>query len=324
MKSPLQPAPWKSFGSIASVFAWISIVALGAGIEFTKDDGNLIFTFETEAGSLYRIESSLDLEAWQPIRTIEGDGTSMTYAEPLGVGSGTKFFRAVSLDGGTALTGDYLAVEGGDVLIHPIDHASFVLQWNGLTICNDPVGGAAAFAGIPPADLILIGHRHGDHFSASTIDSIRGGSARIVAPQDVFSRLSPQLQAITTVLGNGETIVIAGLTVEAVPAYNANHAEGRDNGYILTIGSRRIYMSGDTADIPEMRALQDIDVAFLSMNVPFTMSVDQAASATREFKPKVIYPYHYRNQDGSLADLDRFRELVGDDVGVEVRVRDWY
>jgi L-ascorbate metabolism protein UlaG (beta-lactamase superfamily) len=310
--------------SALAVLVWFGFAEHGWGIGFTAAEGELVFRFETADGMLYRIESSHDLESWHPIRTIEGDGTTMDYSEPIDSKVGQKFFRVASLTAGTALTGDFLVTNSGDVLIHPIDHASFVMQWEGLTIYNDPVGGAAAFTDIPPADLILVGHRHGDHFSASTINAIRKDNVRIIAPQDVFNRMSATLQSRTTVLGNGESTTVLGLTVDAVPSYNANHPVGRDNGYIVTIGDRRIYMSGDTGDVAEMRALQDIDVAFLCMNIPFTMSIDHAASATRDFKPRVIYPYHYRNQDGSFADLERFRQLVGDEVGVEVRLRDWY
>jgi L-ascorbate metabolism protein UlaG (beta-lactamase superfamily) len=238
--------------------------------------------------------------------------------------SGTRrYYRATALEG-AVLTGDHILTNTGDVTIHPVDHASFVMQWDGKTIYNDPVGGGEAYAGLPPADLILIGHSHGDHYSSSTLGAIAGKSTVIIAPQDVFTRLSSSLKKKTTVLANGESTALLGLTVDAVPAYNANHPQGRDNGYILTVDGKRIYMSGDTGDIAEMRALQNIDVAFIAMNIPYTMSVDQAASAVREFKPGVVYPYHYRNQNGSFADFDRLKELVGKEFPVEIRLRDWY
>ncbi len=114
------------------------------------------------------------------------------------------------------------------------------------------------------------------------------------------------------------------LSVEAVPAYNANHPEGVGNGYVLTIGGRRIYFSGDTGDIPEMRALPDIDVAYVCMNVPFTMTVAQASSAVRAFRPAVVYPYHFRNQDNTRANTNLFKTQIGTDLGIEVRLRTWY
>ena len=109
-----------------------------------------------------------------------------------------------------------------------------------------------------------------------------------------------------------------------MPAYNSNHPLGTGNGYVLTIGGKRIYMSGDTGDITEMRLLPNIDVAFVCMNVPFTMNITNAASAVRDFRPKVIYPYHYKNQDGTFADLNEFKRRVAQDLGIEVRLRKWY
>ena len=118
---------------------------------------------------------------------------------------------------------------------------------------------------------------------------------------------------------------MAGVKIEAIAAYNLAaerqryHPKGRGNGYVLTLGDKRVYVSGDTEDVPEMRALKDIDVAFLCMNLPFTMTVEQAAGAVRAFRPKVVYPYHCRG-----SDLEKFRQLVGTEPGVEVRLRDWY
>jgi L-ascorbate metabolism protein UlaG (beta-lactamase superfamily) len=191
-------------------------------------------------------------------------------------------------------------------------------------IYNDPVGGATPYAGLPKADLILVSHSHGDHFDSATLNTVRGPSAVIIAPQAVFNSLSTTLKALTTVLTNGASANVIGLTIEAVPAYNANHPKGAGNGYVLTLGGKRIYMSGDTGNIAEMRALQDIDVAFVCMNLPFTMSVNDAATAVRAFRPKVVYPYHFRNQDGSQSSLTTFKRLVGADLGIEVRVRKWY
>jgi L-ascorbate metabolism protein UlaG (beta-lactamase superfamily) len=160
---------------------------------------------------------------------------------------------------------------------------------------------------------------------AATLTSISGAKASIVAPKAVTDKLPETLRAKTTTLANGETKALLGVKIEAVPMYNTTperlnfHNKGRGNGYVLTLGDKRVYISGDTEDIPEMRALKDIDVAFVCMNLPYTMTVDQAASAVRQFKPKIVYPYHYRG-----SDLEKFKKLVGDDVGVDVRLRDWY
>jgi L-ascorbate metabolism protein UlaG (beta-lactamase superfamily) len=136
--------------------------------------------------------------------------------------------------------------------------------------------------------------------------------------------MTTTLKGLTTIMTNGASTSAMGVTIDAIPAYNANHPLGTGNGYILTIGDKRIYMSGDTGNIAEMRALTNIDVAFVCMNVPFTMSVDQAVIAVRAFQPKVIYPYHFRNQDGTFANLDTFKQMVGHDLGIEVRARTWY
>jgi L-ascorbate metabolism protein UlaG (beta-lactamase superfamily) len=223
------------------------------------------------------------------------------------------------------LTGDRIQTTKGDLVIHPINHATLALGWNGQTIYVDPVGGAERFADLPKPDLILITHVHGDHLNAETLQAVAGDKTTIVAPSAVMKQLPPTLQAEAKTLDQGKRTSLLGLDIEAVPAYNLApdrqkfHAKGRGVGYLLTLGGKRVYLSGDTEDIPEMRALKDIDVAFLSMNLPYTMTVEQAASAVREFKPKIVYPYHSRG-----SDLEKFKKLVGDDAGVEVRLRDWY
>jgi L-ascorbate metabolism protein UlaG (beta-lactamase superfamily) len=145
-----------------------------------------------------------------------------------------------------------------------------------------------------------------------------------VANQDVYNSFTTTLRNSTIVLRNGDTTNLFGVHIEAVPAYNGNHPQGSDNGYVVTIGGKRFYMSGDTGDIPETRALQNIDVAFLSMNEPFTMTVQQAAAVTRAFAPKIIYPYHFRNQNGTFANFTTFKSLVGTDLQIDVRIRKWY
>jgi L-ascorbate metabolism protein UlaG (beta-lactamase superfamily) len=223
------------------------------------------------------------------------------------------------------LTGDRVATKENDMTIHPINHATLALGWKNLTIYVDPVGGAARFAELPRPDLILLTDIHGDHLSADTLKAVAGDKTALVAPAAVAEQLPAELHPLTTVLANGQTQSLLGITIEAIPMYNLTadrakyHTKGRGNGYVLTLGDKRVYLSGDTEDIPEMRALKNIDVAFLCMNLPYTMTVEQAASAVREFRPKIVYPYHYRG-----SDLEKFKQLVGDDVGVEVRLRDWY
>jgi L-ascorbate metabolism protein UlaG (beta-lactamase superfamily) len=191
-------------------------------------------------------------------------------------------------------------------------------------IYNDPVAAAGPYTSFPKADLILVSHTHTDHFSTSTINDVRGSNVVIIAPRAATNGMSSTLLSQTITLTNGQSIDVLGLHIDAVPAYNGFHPQGTGNGYVVTIGGKRFYMSGDTGDIPEMRGLSNIDVAFVCMNVPFTMPVTSAVSVVRAFAPGVIYPYHYRNQDGTLANLSDFKLRVGQDLGIEVRLRKWY
>jgi len=213
----------------------------------------------------------------------------------------------------------------GEIVIHPINHATFVIGWKDKIIYVDPVGGAKKFEGLPRPNLILITDIHGDHQDNETLKAVTQSTTKIVAPGAVAEKLDSDLRAKTTVLANGQTQTFLDIKVEAIPMYNLTadrlkfHSKGRGNGYLLTIGDKRFYISGDTEDIPEMRNLKNIDVAFVCMNLPYTMTVEQAADAVRAFKPKVVYPYHYRG-----SDLEKFKSLVGSDLGIDVRIRDWY
>lgn len=223
------------------------------------------------------------------------------------------------------ISGDAVPTSQGELIIHPLNHATFVMQWGGKLLYVDPVGGAARFEGLPAPRVIFITDIHGDHLNADTLKAVVQPDTVIVAPQAVKDMLPAELQSATQVLANGATTTVEGIGVEAIPMYNLTadrlqyHTKGRGNGYVLTMGGKRIYIAGDTEDIPEMRQLRDIDVAFIPMNLPFTMTVAQAADAVREFKPKIVYPYHFRG-----SDMDEFTRLVGTDAGVEVRVRAWY
>jgi L-ascorbate metabolism protein UlaG (beta-lactamase superfamily) len=208
------------------------------------------------------------------------------------------------------------------------------MQWNGKTIYVDPVGGIKPFADLPKPDLMLVTHIHFDHFDPATLAALipAGGQPVIVAPKTVVEKLPETLRGKTRVkvLANGEKTEVAGVAIEAVPAYNATpgkerfHPKGRDNGYVLTMGGTRVYIAGDTEDTAEMRALKGIDIAFLPMNLPYTMSVPKAADAIRQFRPRIIYPYHYRSGDGTKANLEELKRLVGEKSGMEIRSRDWY
>jgi len=232
------------------------------------------------------------------------------------------------------LSGDQIATDNGVLVIRPLHHATFIVQWNGKTVYVDPVGGTKLFADLPKPDLVLVTHIHGDHFDPATLEAVipAAGQATIIAPATVAEKIPETLRGKTRVkvLANGEKTEVVGIAVEAVPAYNTTagkerfHPKGRDNGYVLTMGGKKVYIAGDTEDTAEMRALKGIDIAFLPMNLPYTMSVPKAADAIRQFRPKIVYPYHYRSGDGTKADMQELKRLVGEQSGVEIRTRDWY
>lgn len=202
----------------------------------------------------------------------------------------------------------------------PIHHATFVIETPDAVIYVDPVGDLKLFENLPSPNIIIVTHTHGDHYSKDDIKSLQTKETTIIVPQSVYDDLGEG-----HVLNNGESTTIKNIKIEAIPAYNLTkdrlkyHPKGRDNGYVVTVEGKRIYISGDTEDIPEMRELKDIDYAFVCMNLPYTMTVEQAASAVIEFKPEVVYPYHYRN-----SDVEKFKELVSADKNIEVRLVDWY
>jgi len=222
---------------------------------------------------------------------------------------------------------DHEKVKGGELTIQPITHATFFLGYQGKNIYIDPTGGADAFKGLDAPSLILVTDIHGDHLDPKTIDAINTKNAVMVVPQAVADKLPAETNKDKVViLKNGDKTEQQGISIEAVPMYNlpeatdAFHTKGRGNGYVLTIGGKRIYISGDTEDIPEMRALKNIDIAFVCMNLPYTMDVNQAAQGVLAFKPKVVYPYHYRGQD-----VNTFKSLVNTgDKNIDVRLKDWY
>lgn len=221
------------------------------------------------------------------------------------------------------------APEPAAFAVMPITHATAVLTQGDAVIYLDPTGGAEAFAGKPAADIVLVTDVHGDHLSTTTLAAVTG-DAMLIVPQAVRDLLPAYLASRATVLANGETIEEKGFRVTGVPMYNlpetaeSRHARGRGNGYLIERDGQRAYVAGDTAGTPEMKALEGIDLALVPMNLPFTMSVDEAAEAVLAFKPRVVYPFHYRGQDG-LADVGRFKELVNaGDSAIQVVLADWY
>ena len=210
--------------------------------------------------------------------------------------------------------------KAGALKITIIQHASLMIEAGGQVFYIDPSQGN--YDGLPPADLILITDIHGDHMTPAVIGKVKKPGTTIIAPEAVAKIVTD-----ATVIRNGETKTIGSWTIEAVPMYNLKrgpsegklfHDKGRGNGYIMTYGGVRFYIAGDTEGTPEMRALKNIDVAFVPMNLPYTMPPEEAADAVRAFHPKIVYPYHYRGSDPKAFE----KALAGS--GIEVRLRDWY
>lgn len=203
----------------------------------------------------------------------------------------------------------------GPITIRPLVHGSVLLQFRDKNYYIDP-SQTYDWANAPKADLILVTHEHGDHLNPTVINRIKKEGAVVIANERSAARVPGAI-----VMKNGETRELLEVTVEAVPAYNVvrtqYHPKGRDNGYVITFGDRRVYIAGDTEATPEMKSLQKIDVAFLPINLPFTMSPEEAADAARAFMPRILYPYH----QGS-SKPETVKERLADVAGVEVRVRE--
>ncbi|WP_026934806.1 MBL fold metallo-hydrolase [Christiangramia echinicola] len=217
-----------------------------------------------------------------------------------------------------------------DIEITPISHATAVFKWSDAVFYTDPVGGAEAFSGNDKPDFVLVTDIHGDHMNAETLKALELGDTKIIVPKAVQEKLPEELQSNLIVLNNGATVEHMGFSIDAIPMYNlpetkdAMHVKGRGNGYLLQKNGQSLYISGDTEDIPEMRNLRNIDVALISMNLPYTMPVDQAAEGVLAFKPKKVIPYHYRGKDG-FADVEKFKQLVNKgNKNIEVELIDWY
>lgn len=218
-------------------------------------------------------------------------------------------------------------IKNKTLTIQPIMHATMVLSYDDKTIYVDPTGGVEAFKGLAAPNIILITDIHGDHLDLKTIEAVNTSNATFIVPKAVADKLPATIdKEKIEVLNNGDKEKEMGIKFTAIPMYNlpeaadAFHTKGRGNGYVLSIKNKNIYISGDTEDIPEMRSLKNIDIAFVCMNLPYTMDVNQAAAGVLAFSPKVVYPYHYKGQDVSI-----FKNLVdAANKGVDVRLRDWY
>lgn len=231
---------------------------------------------------------------------------------------------------GQNIPADTIKSNDGDIIIQPITHGTLVLQWNNTTIYVDPYGGAELFKDIAAPDLILITDIHGDHTNLETLKGLDTKKAKFIVPPAVAKMLENDFSGQLEIVKNGEMSIQGDIFINTIPMYNlpevedSKHPKGRGNGYFLNIGGKTIYISGDTEDIQEMRDLKNIHVAFVCMNLPYTMDINQAADAVLEFKPKIVYPYHYRGKP-DISDTKAFKKLVNDkNSDIEVRLRNWY
>ncbi len=216
---------------------------------------------------------------------------------------------------------DTIPTSRGDLVMTFLGHGSLMMTFEGKTIHIDPYSEAADYTGAPKADLIIITHDHYDHLDPAAYDAVWKDGATTVATKSCEGKVKN-----CVFLANGEAKTVLGLPIEAVPAYNVLHRrpdgqpfhpKGAGNGYIITFGDKRVYLGGDTENIPEMENLEKIDVAFLPMNLPYTMTPEMVAEAARTFRPKILYPYHYGETDPT-----RLGELLKDEKDIEVRIRD--
>ena len=215
---------------------------------------------------------------------------------------------------------DILKTSGGELKITFVGHGTLMFTFGGKILHVDPVSREADYATMPKADIILITHEHGDHLDPGAVAAVHKEGTTIVLTEKCAAALPGGI-----VMKNGDVRTIGGLQVEAVPAYNIVHKRpsgepfhprGVGNGYVITFGDKRVYVAGDTENVPEMKKLKGIDVAFLPMNLPYTMTPEMVADAARAFRPKILYPYHFGKTDTS-----QLVRLLAAEKSIEVRVR---
>jgi L-ascorbate metabolism protein UlaG (beta-lactamase superfamily) len=220
----------------------------------------------------------------------------------------------------TSFEKDVIPTSAGDLEITFLGHGTLMMEFQGLLIHVDPYSKVADYGKLPKADLVLSTHEHGDHLDLQALAKLRKEETTAV-----WTELCAQKAQGGLVMGNGDVRTVKGVRIEAVPAYNVLHKrpsgepfhpKGHGNGYVLTFGDTRVYVAGDTENIPEMSELQDIDVAFLPMNLPYTMTPEMVAEAARAFRPKILYPYHYGSTDPT-----KLEDLLRKERDVKVRIR---
>ena len=215
---------------------------------------------------------------------------------------------------------DVVKTAGRKLEITFIGHGTLMFTFGGKIIHVDPFSRLTDYSKLPQADMILLTHEHRDHLDLKALDNLRADKTKIILTKNCAQQVKGGI-----IMQNGDMKTVDGLKIEAVPAYNLVHmrsegvpfhTKGNGNGYVITLGDIRIYVAGDTENIPEMKQLKDIDVAFLPMNLPYTMTPEMVADAARAFKPKVLYPYHYGKTDPA-----KLVELMKDTPQVEIRIR---
>jgi L-ascorbate metabolism protein UlaG (beta-lactamase superfamily) len=222
--------------------------------------------------------------------------------------------------GQEAFEADILKTSAGELKITFIGHGTLMFTFGDQVIHVDPVSKEADFTKLPKADLILLTHHHGDHLDLKALQILNTEKTLIVLTEACAQQVKGGV-----VMKNGDVKMIGGVKIEAVPAYNLIHMrsegkpfhpQGEGTGYVVTFGDKRVYVAGDTENTPEMKKLERIDVAFLPMNLPYTMTPEMVADAAKAFKPKILYPYHYGETDPG-----RIIELLKDTQEIEVRIR---
>ena len=209
---------------------------------------------------------------------------------------------------------DVFPADGGDIKITFVGHGTLMFAYLGRVIHIDPWSAQADYSTMPKADLTLVTHEHSDHLDYKAINALMTSRTTIIANETAAKSLEN-----AQVMKNGEMRIVDGIAVEAVPAYNPDkqfHSSGNGNGYVLTLGDLRVFVAGDTEDVPEIKALKNIDIAFLPMNLPYTMTPEQVAGTAKTMRPKVLYPYHYGNTDTNVL-----IRLMEDEKDIEVRIR---
>jgi len=230
-------------------------------------------------------------------------------------------FAACAAEEEKVMEEDIIKTSDGDLKITFVGHGTLMFTFGGKVIHVDPTSQEADYSKMPKADLIMVTHEHGDHLDTKAIGVIRKEDTEIVLTEICARDVKGGV-----VMKNGDEKTVAGLKIEAVPAYNIVnkrqggqpfHPKGVGNGYIIAFGDKRVYVAGDTENTPEMKKLKDIDITFLPMNLPYTMTPEMVADAAKAFRPKIVYPYHFGNTDTS-----QLVKLLAEEKDIEVRIRD--